>query len=433
MEDAKRDIKRVSWLFLASLALHLAYLYSPWPIRNHFPMDEGMYWDLASNLVEKSRLCLSGNAFATVGAEERTLFWTPAYPILLAAILKLGIDPPRVIGIVQAVMTSSLPVLLFPVARLVLQGKWLFLFLAFSAAYPYYFQLSSEVGSEVTALFLSLACLALALATSKRTLSVPLLGTFAAWLCLSRPEFLVFSLLLLGWFVARNLAFPGQVSGRSLVVLLLAFSFWMGLWLYRNYTVTETLAFTTRSGYSLAYQNEYYDAFSKGRMRSQEEWIQSFPEFATEMERFRYLEGRSFRFIREHPGIYLQLCGKRIVSFFLPQAAKQGIYRMLGRKDIKETHIPFWFRMSNWFFLVPLWLLVMPAVLVSARRFKSSLDAVLSPPGLLALLILGQFAVYGIFAYIEYQRSIMDMEIFLLGVFLVAGKPGSPMARLSKG
>lgn len=437
-------------LVAVSLLLHLAYLFSPLARMNFLPMDEGIYWDLAGHLSRDGRLALSGPAFATVGAGEQTLFWTPVYPILLSLALKLSplvkASPLLILQLIQILLVACVPLLMYPIAGRFLKGKWLWLFLVFASLYPYTFQLATQVGSETTALFLSLAALSLACARARKSpLSLLLLGTLAAWLCLDRPEYLAFSLVLLAWVsfrlvrergpeggAALDSVSGGQGTARGLIVLCLSFSVWMGAWMYRNYQVTDGIAFTTRSGYSLAYQNEYYNLYSLGEVGSEEEWARAFPAFPTEMRRYAYLKGRARDFIRHHPLVYAQLCAKRLASFFLPQEAKGWIYHVLKRRDFKAVGIPAWFRFSNEVFLAGLWFLVLPASLrflfrcLKRRRLPRSFWE--SPAGLLLLLILGQMAVYTFFAYIEYQRSILDLEILLLGFFFLAQDPlGSPV------
>ncbi len=56
------------------------------PQWNYFRMDEIIYWDLATNLANKGGLFVSNSVFATAGAGEKTLFWTPVYPTLLSLV-----------------------------------------------------------------------------------------------------------------------------------------------------------------------------------------------------------------------------------------------------------------------------------------------------------------------------------------------------------
>lgn len=421
-------------LFLLSLGLHLAYLFSPLASANLFSMDESMYWDLAASLAEKGELSLPYPAFETVGGGERTLFWTPGYPLLLAFALKTGLPANRVVQLIQILMASCAPLLLYPVARAFLNGRRLWIFLTVSACYPYYYQLATQTASETLALFLSLACLGLALGPAARSFAAAaLLGTLAAWLSLTRPEFLAFSLVTIGWLVFRWMKAGEGGSRVRAAALIAAFSLWMGAWLYRNMDVTGTAVFTTRSGYSLAYQNEYYHLFSRGEVADEAAWTRSFPELGSEIDRYHYLRKRAAGFILGHPGIFVALSLKRLASIAIPQEAKGLLLGLMGRRDPKPAGIPPWYRLSNAVFLAGLWLLVLPSLIRFLPRLRRCGFAWSGPEGLLLLLVLGQVAVYALFAYIEYQRSIMDMEILLLGlVFRQAagsvageGKPGS--------
>lgn len=413
-------------LCFLSLLLHLAYLGSSLPERNSLDTDGAIYMDLASHLAHQGQMSLSSPEFATAAAGERTLFWTPAYPLLLAAILKLGLPLSQVIRIFQAAMASCLPLLLLPTAKIFLKKKWLWGFLAFSAVYPYYFQMSYQISTEVMTLFLSLACLALVLAPKERSLpGFALLGSLMAWLCLTRPEYLVFTALLILWMVARSVFLRQHLRGVQILVLSAAFLIWVGPWVYRNYEITHAWVFTTRAGYSLVRQNEYEQALYTGTTKAGEmdEWFASLPTYGTEIERYRHLETRGVRFIHEHPGIYAQKCLKRFVSFFLPHEVKQWLGRAFGKENALGPKLPFWFRLSNLAFLIPLWLLTLPGLFLWIARKKIRPSFWLSPAGLLLLLMLGQFLVYVFLIYVEYQRSIMDMEIILLGFFL-RSKPG---------
>lgn len=419
---------------LLSLILHVGYALSPFAARAFLPMDEGRYWDLAAHLAREGRLCVSEDAFATVKALQPTLFWTPGYPLFLALVLKAGFGA-RAVVLLQAAMAASLPLFLWPLLRRFFRGAALWIALAVAAFYPYYFQLSSQVGSETLALFLGAAALMLAAggrgAAGARTEAtteaftmgraspwrLAALGTLCAWLSLTRPEYLVFAVVLMAWTLAAR---GGGRSGAA--ALLAAFALWMGLWLGRNYEVTRTLTFTTRSGYSLVYQNEYYRAFTRGETGSEEEWLRGLPGFPTEMGGYRYLKKRGRDFILSHPRDYAVLCAKRVASLAAPAEAKALLYRLAGRKDFHPARLPFAYRWSNLFFLIALWALAVKAL--AARPWKRGLPwSARDPEGLMILLAAGQLAVFALFAYVEYQRSVLDLEL-LMGAWALSATRG---------
>lgn len=422
---------------LLSFALHLAYAFSPLAEINRLPMDEALYWDLARNLAEQHRFALSTDAFSTVAAGEPTLFWTPGYPLLLAFLLKCGnAYAAALLKVTQALLAAAAPLLLRPVAARLLPRGPAKALLIVAAFYPYYFQLSAQVASENLALFLGLAALALALGSERpgpRRFAG--LGAVLAALCLTRPEFLVFSGLLIAWTCARTWSLWPQGRYRLPALLLAAYAAGMAPWLIRNAAIAGAPIFTTRSGYSQVFQNEYIYLYSQGKVRSEAEWNAAFPPFDSELERYRYLKRRARGFMREHPGAYALLCAKRLVSLLLPYEAKAALYRLSGRKDAKEAPIPPWFRLSNGFFLLGLWGLVLPSAVRFARKARGRLDW-RSPPALLALILLGQAAVYFLFAYVEYQRSILDLHALLLGAALwsaAGGRDGEAAAITIRG
>lgn len=405
-------------LFGISLAVHGGYVFSGLPALHRFPMDGHLYWDLAGNLAREGRFVLSRDAFHTVAAGESTLFWTPLYPLLLAAILQMGGNPELILKGVQAFFAACAPLLLYPAARRLLRGPFLWIFLGVAAFYPYYFLLSAETASEILALVLCLSALSLSLGPENpRLRHFVALGAVLAGLCLTRPEFLVFAAGVFGWTALRLRRKSGGFLGAPLLGMGLAFTACMLPWLARNLAVSGALVFTTRSGYSLAYQNEYFHRYSRGQVASEEEWTRDFPSFSRELERYRYLQARAGRFIREHPVTYITLCAKRIASMALPPEAKAAIYRVMGRRDIKADLVPGLYRYANGVFLLGLWALVIPAVIrflwMRGGRFEWT-----SAPGLLAVVLLGQMSVYALFAYVEYQRSLIDLPFLLLGAAL---------------
>ncbi len=197
----------------------------------------------------------------------------------------------------------------------------------------------------------------------------------------------------------------------------------MGAWLYRNYQVADRLVFTTRPGWGLVYENEYFQAFTRGEVGSEEEWTQAFPKFPTEIERFDYLRSRAKKYILQHPFEYVGLCIKRMVSLVLPSQVKSLIYKTLKKPDVRDFKMPFWPQISNAVFLMFFWLLTIPSAYLFFRKRGLHLAFLFSPAGLLLLFVLGQILVYALFAYIEYQRTIIDLEIILLGAwFLTNGE-----------
>lgn len=379
-------------------------------------MDEGIYLELGRHLAEAGRLYLDSAAFATVGPGETTLFWTPFYPTLLAAFHGAGIDPARGAAWTQIAMASLLPLLMWPAASRLLRGRWLWGFLILAAVYPYPFQLATQVASESSAQFLALACLALAVSDPLRApWRAGLLGTAAAWLCLDRPEFLLFAACILAWTAARALPdLRGTPRARlGLIVLAISFAAWTAPWLYRNHGVTGAWIFTTRSGYSLAYQNEYLHRHARGELAGEAEWAREFPALPREIERHAWLKARARSWILANPGAYAGLCLKRAASFALPQEAKRLIYALAGRKDIKGGGLPPWYRFANAVFLALFWAGLGYAAVRLARGARMRLPDPGSVEGLLLLVAAGQLAVYVLLAYIEYQRSMLD-PIFLM-------------------
>lgn len=408
--------RRILLLVCISFALHLAYLASPLPKWNYYRMDEAIYWDLASNLAHKGSLSLSNSVFATTVAGEKTLFWTPVYPGILALIIKTGLPAQRVLQLFQIILTSLLPLVFYPVAYKLLRGKWLWIFLGLTAVYPYYFQLSTQCGSEILALFQSVCCLALALSPKwKSWLNLFLLGVMSAALALNRPEYLAFSLVLLAWTSLHLFLEMKYNFILPVFILALSFSILMGAWLFRNYQIADRIIYTTRPGWGLVYENEYYQSYTQGEIGSEEEWLQTFPVFPTEIQRFEYLRDRAKSYIIKHPLTYAKLCLKRTISLALPAPVKTILYAVFGKRDIKSFQAPIWIQLSNGVFLLFFWLLVLPSCLRFFWQKKFRLKFLLSPAGLICMLILGQLSVYTLFAYIEYQRSIIDLEIILVG------------------
>lgn len=230
--------------------------------------DALLYLDLAQNLADGRGMTYQGRPTAYVG---------PGYPLFLAGLLRLGVDPVGV-GLVQAMLGAFTAVLAGltagELARAVALRKrdrrLAIVLAAFAAAlYPHLVFWTGYVLTETLFVFLVAASLYTWLAAARR--GAPrlalLAGLLAAVAALTRPPFFAIGLALLAFWIAL-VRRSGAAATRS---LLLPALFAAGLaaplaaWTARNAVELGTpIVTTTESGY-IFYQGNSRDATGGSR------------------------------------------------------------------------------------------------------------------------------------------------------------------------
>ena|GEM_PF-3276658 len=335
-------MRAVIWIVLVAAALRVAvvaYGGEAWLIA--FEDDQRLYDALAENLASGLGYRVGMPAFMIVLPGEPTAFWTPAFPLLLAGLYSVVGHSVLAARAVLGVLASLLTVVLFALGRRV-AGPRVGLAAAVAVAlHPLYVAYGGTLLSEGISVLLAASVLlwVYRLLDEPSGRAAAALGALVGLGGLTRPD-----ILGLGAVVAVGSVAVWPGNRRSRLKLL-----WVsGLvavavvspWLARNYQVYGRLLLTTRTGYSLWYQNPYQHQrlqyqWSAEDARSRyaaavEEDIRRIP---AEPDRDRALRDLGLEFIRHHPAAYARMALKRVYATFpfLPESVRERLWPAVQR------------------------------------------------------------------------------------------------------
>lgn len=425
---------RLGILFLVSLLVHTGYVLSPIGRMNAFPTDDYIYLELGRNLITCLNLVHDTNIFYIVGGHEPTMFWTPVYPFFIALLLLCKTNPLITASLIQAFLMSLMVFPVYGIAKVFFTGRPVWWVALLWALYPLHLLLSYQIASENIAVVLTILATWLCLRRPQTLGRALMLGLCLGVLSLTRPEFLLFSVIVLLWNLFQKHENVKNHLVRSACILFV-FATVIFPWLARNHALCGRTVFTTRGAYSLVYENELW-YLSHGKTAVQNDgFFENLPYRPREIQRYDYLMNRGVSYIKSHPARYAAMCVKRMVSFSLPSTLTSLFYRVFSAKDIKGMRLPPLWEVSNCFFTFFLWIIVFPGLLKLFLRKRYTLDFFRGPQGLLLLTACGQLAVSVAVIYTTYQRSIIDMNWIVIGlsVFLCGRDSAEPNGGNARG
>lgn len=290
--------------------------------------DSFVYADLAANVA-------GHGVFSQAQGEPRTpsAYKPPGYPLFLAALLRLGLDTPRQVRLVQGLLDSSAAVFVFCAAwALTRRIRAAIVAGALMAVSPYNVHfaraiLSDWLGSALFAAFLAI----LFLATARRSLPVLLAAGVAMGITiLTRPAMILYPVLA-GALLPFTWAGTRRNRLGSALVFLLATGITVGAWTARNYAALRRFVPVSSGGMAVGLLQGTWetaanwdwtavprDAFDDGEEHRQiQRLVMQYPgiAYSGQMDALRQanavLKKTALKRMREDPARYLGLCAGR--------------------------------------------------------------------------------------------------------------------------
>lgn len=362
-------------IFCVSALLRIVYVLAFPPNVDQIGYDEVEYEILARNV-------LAGNGFG-YGEGKLSSFRPPLWPYTLAGIYSVFGRSHTAAKLCMALVGSMLPILIILITRNMLPRRESLASGVVVAVYPPLIVMAGDLMTET--MFSTLLAAVILLAVQWRShphlkLAVAL-GAAIGFAALTRGNALVFIPFLLVWMVAahrgRGLVQAMTVAGVAVAVL--------SPWTVRNWRVQHAFVpVSCNSGYvfSLSFFPHAPDLLRKDRAREYVSQVEHRrvrseilydrisednlppPEFlrknmtdrypdeapmATEVERDRFLLGKSVEYIKDHP-------------------------EKMALKMLKDF-VKFWYFIDSWGNYKPSWATIMPfvfiGILITVRQFKT--------------------------------------------------------------
>ena len=294
----------LSLIFILGLSLRLAYvLFMPQIGVNRG--DSARYALTTANLLE-------GKGYSYTD-EKPDLFLAPGYPFFLALVYKVfGVHNYTAVRIVQSVLSAFVILFIYYLAKKIFNRKSAILSAFIASIYPGFIGYSGLFLPQAIVVFLILLFLVILLGRTKNFYWGCLLGLIAGYSCLTRPEFLLFWLILCTVIFLTDKEKKHNLRFIS-VILIVMFSVIMP-WTVRNYKVSgRPVLITVHYGDLLWYSTW------KG------EWLEykSEPPYTTiavglgPVDAANAYAKAGIQNVKEHPYIYIKLCVKRFFRLWL--------------------------------------------------------------------------------------------------------------------
>ncbi|WP_168205268.1 glycosyltransferase family 39 protein [Bythopirellula goksoeyrii] len=413
--------KWIVLLFLLSLMVHVGYVVSPLAENNFRPIDAAIYLDLAENLAEQGRYCVSHDAFQTVVAGEPTLFWTPVYPVFLAALRLVHLDSHLQIALIQAVLMALSVFPVYGLLQLFLDKRPLLVATIVWVFYPFHVIMTYHIASENICMLIEWCTLFVAATLSlhypeKRSLYL-LLGLMLGVLVLTRPERLLLAAGVCIWIVGRNVVIHKIWGVRNMGILVAGMSFVVLPWLVRNYQITEGhIAFSTRLPFNLLAHNKVWELTSTRQIDSSTEYYSDHPTAGTEYQRAQQLKKDAITFIYENPVTYGLICIRRTASLLMPAFVKDYWMRKFNRRPGSKDLLPLW-EVAQIVFLIAFLAITIPGWFAAHRAGALTRDFFLGVPGLLFIAAMAQLIVSILISSAPQLRLMTDTYWITLGIW----------------
>lgn len=238
-------------LFLISFSLRIAYFIILRVLLEKPLMDdETIYFSYAAGLAQnlKYSFCCGGRAY-----------FSPGFSLVLFPFFKLLGSNLFVGGTVNVILSSLIPVVVYYVARDLLNVRCAVYSSIIAAIYPFSIYYSPRLLSETlfTLLFIS-GLYSLIKARDERSVAMILLsGLLLGYGALTRPVLLLFPLVVIAYLLLKRNFRPGAFI-RQILLFLIAFSIPLAPWAYRNQKVIgKPIVSNTNAGKTLYGGNHF--------------------------------------------------------------------------------------------------------------------------------------------------------------------------------
>jgi len=312
--------------FIASIAFLLRLLYLAY--RAHLIPAEVLASAPFENEVGNIAAALAqGDGFCCVFRQPTgsTAWVAPLYPLIAAAIFKIfgvfTVTSFYAAAVFNSAVSALACVPVYAAARRISRpsaavlAAWLWAIFPASIIIPYAWIWDTSLSAFLAALLLSLT---LSLPDSVRLRDYALYGLIWALALLTNPSLAALLPFLVGWILYRSSAQPMlrfKLAAAALAVILLC----CVPWTVRNYAQFHRLI-PLRSNFAFEFwsgNNEIFDPNSRAVNRvtryEQTHLYAAMGENAFFDDKWQ----KASHFVRSNPALYLQLCGRRIVSTWL--------------------------------------------------------------------------------------------------------------------
>lgn len=274
--------------------------------------DEKDYVEIATNLHQ-------GHGFALGGSP--TAFRPPAWPVVLAAFLSLGM-PAHLLSVVSAAAMIAASVVAAVLGVKLCRNAWGGLAGIVVLAYPLNIYTAVRLYPQAfaTLLVLALWLIAFIVVDNWRTSDAPNAVTYASLggvssiLTLSVPTLAVTGLAVVAWVALT----AGGDRIRATMYSGIAFVVPIAAWMLRNYRVLGTpVPVSTSDGYNLLIGNNATATGSSGVAVDIKGPIQN-ASALNEVDRDSYLRKTALDWITQHPLASIELYAQKVLNYFSP-------------------------------------------------------------------------------------------------------------------
>ena len=277
-------------------------------------------WADAKDYDSIARNLLKGKGF--VSWEGKRAGRAPGYPLFLAGCYALGLDTPRAIHLIQAIVGAATCLLIWLLGRQLYGDAVGLVAGGICAIYPFFIYYTGTVLSET--LFIAgfvgfLLCLVhagrrLGQSLKKRLLWAAAAGLVAGLLVLLKSSLLLFPFFLLPFWLIQ--AEARKKAALSWVVMIAVMCVALSPWVIRNYRLYDRLIPTTlQVGPSLYEANSPFA--TGGPAMDRIDWVEvRGGRMMSEVEHNAFFKNEAVRYIREHPGRFLALAFEKARRFW---------------------------------------------------------------------------------------------------------------------
>ena len=393
--------QRYKWLIFMGLVLafvlRLGYVLS---------VEDGVYWVDEEDYMALGQSIAQGDGYLN-SAGEPTAFRPPGYPLLLAALYKLGIQSAPSIRLVQ-VMMGVITIFFIALIALRYMGPAVAVLSVMAAAgYPYFIYM---IGTVLATTWFSMTLVAsvyffLTGADENRSLKIIASGLLMGVSILTRSSAAVLGVAALVWLMMRR---PRLKQLQHAFLFACCMSLVVAPWGMRNYRVFDAFTMSTNGGRNLWLGNNPESTINTGSNIEMPKELEDRIDAASEIEADRIYVEEAKKFIAADPKHFLWLSIKKGLSLwrFDPSPTTKGYSRLRNLYPLASvaSYAPIFLFGIIGFVLAQreqknvmlLWLLfglaftLMHAVFITKVRFRLPLDHF--------MIIM---AAYGFFALVE--------------------------------
>jgi 4-amino-4-deoxy-L-arabinose transferase-like glycosyltransferase len=291
--------------FVVALLLRLAYvlLYPQQPVRADAANYDALGWSLSQGL-----------GYTGAGADA-DVYWAPGYPAMLAAVYAIAGHSVGLVRIVQAVLSSFLPVIAGLIAVRLFGRRTALVAALLCAVYPAFIAYSGLLLTETVFMLLVAATVywLLDISTSSSLTSLVGLGVLVGITSLVRAETMMLPLFA---FIALRLFFRDRsTTVRQWIVIYAAVFLTIAPWTVRNYMVTRQLILLTVHDADVLWISSYKEELLE--LDTEREPYRSLVAGLSQVEAANVLRREGIRNIVDDPGTYLWLSLKRLPRLWI--------------------------------------------------------------------------------------------------------------------